>query len=69
MKPPGKTAQGNAILLPLTLLLLFFITLALASPGFELYPDRVSYYPSQDVNLLVNGSGNTGFTVNHRAKK
>ncbi len=56
-------ADGGKIMLASTLLALLSITLAFAYHGFEVSLDKESYYPNEDIYILVSGPGNTGFTV------
>ncbi len=42
---------------------IFLISITLASQSFEISTDRESYYPNQDIYLLISGPGNTEFTI------
>jgi len=46
-----------------TLSTILLITLALASQNFEISTDKETYYQNQDIYVMVNGPGNTGFTI------
>ena len=63
MKFGSKSTSGNGILLILTIFLLFFITLALASQNFEVSTDKESYYQNEDIYILISGPGNTEFAI------
>jgi len=54
---------GRWLLLAAVLSLLLLVALAFAEAAFEVYPDKASYYPNQDIYLIISGPGDSNFVV------
>jgi len=54
---------GRWLLSAAVLSLLLLAALAFAEAAFEVYPDKASYYPNQDIYLIISGPGDSNFLV------
>ncbi|MEA1925149.1 MAG: NEW3 domain-containing protein [Candidatus Altiarchaeota archaeon] len=58
-----KLGTGYRILLTIALLLMFFITFAFASQDFGISMDKETYYPGEDIYVIISGPPKTAVNV------